>query len=272
MTHTVKSLHIYPVKSCRGQDVDQLDLEPMGPVGDRRAMIVNGQGQFLTQRTHGRLAQIRAHQFNDDLILSFDDNDIEVQWSSQRIDGTVWNDRIDLRRAQKYVSDRLSDFLDEDVSLVSMDDLSKRRTSGTWADSDVSLADGYPILVTNTASLLALSNLSGIDISMRQFRPNIVVDGTSPWAEDQWGILKIGEVEIELVKPCTRCQVTTLDPLTGEQAFPETMATMIKHRKSAEKRISGVLFGQNAIIRKTGKIVLGDPVDVISKREAWPIK
>lgn len=272
MKPKVKSLHIYPVKSCRVQDVESLFLEPMGPIGDRRAMIVDENGRFLTQRSHGRLAQIGALFSDPALELKIGHSKTRVKWSADRQKCQIWNDHVDLVVAEQTTNTALSIFLEKEVKLVRMDGLSQRHTSGTWAESDVSLSDGYPILVTNSASLQALSVVAGINLSMQQFRPNIVIDHQEAWAEDGWQTIKVGDAEIELVKPCTRCQITTLDPETGQVAFPEIMRAMIAHRSSADRRIKGVLFGWNGIIRKGGRVINGDTVEVIGRRQPWPLK
>ena len=100
----------------------------------------------------------------------------------------------------------------------------------------------------------------------------IIVQTDKSWAEDHWKLIRIGEVELELVKPCTRCQVTTLDPITGEVAYPETMEAMIKTRRSGDKRIKGVLFGWNAVVRSFGNLSVGDDVEVLETKSAWPLQ
>lgn len=272
MNTSVQSLHIYPVKSCRGQDVSQLILEEMGPIGDRRAMIVDAHGRFLSQRSHGPMARIGAYFENQTIELVLNGEKIKVEWSSDQQTCQVWDDTVRLLIAQSTINVRLSEFLGEPVKLAGMTEETSRRTSGNWADNDVSLSDGYPVLVTNTASLQALSALAGTELSMRQFRPNIVIKDNVPWSEDSWKLIRIGDVEIELVKPCTRCQITTLNPVTGEADFPEVMQAMIAHRRSNDPRIKGVLFGWNGVIRKAGQIKAGDKVVVTEQQDPWPVK
>jgi len=244
--------------------------ENRGLTSDRRAMIVDKDGVFLTQRSHKVLARISARVAGSGIVLKFADKTINVDWGDQRKTCTVWNDRVDLVVAGHGVNAALSEFMGQNVALVSMDNRSIRKTSGTWANSNNSLSDGYPLLIANTASINALSKLAGIPLKMAQFRPNIVVDGSEPWTEDSWRTLKIGELEIELVKPCTRCQITTLNTKNGNIEFPETMEALIKHRRSADPRVKGVLFGWNAIIKKAGNIRVGDPVKVLSTQNSWP--
>jgi len=268
----VKSLHIYPVKSCAGQDTDHARLEVLGLSGDRRAMIVDENGKFLTQRSDGQLALIKPVFQSSGLSINLGDGPWDVELSSARRMGTVWNDQVDLRIADERSNQRLSEFLKKPVTLLVMDEKSARTTSGNWTDSPNSLSDGYPLLITTTASLKALSQTAGRELSMKQFRPNIVINVETPWIEDHWQVLRIGEVEIELVKPCTRCHVTTLNPVSGKAEFPETMEAMIKTRRSDDERIKGVLFGWNAIVRKSGILSKGEAVKIVSNRAAWPIQ
>ncbi len=269
---TVASLHIYPVKSCRGIALTSSHAEHRGLTWDRRAMIVDSQGTFLTQRTHGNMALIGTAIIDSKLVLVIDGRRIVASWSGKRRLCRVWNDNVNVEYASAAINNALSEFMEQPVSLVRMDKQTSRKTSGSWADTDVSLSDGYPLLITTTGSLRALSQRAGIPLEMTQFRPNIVIDCETPWQEDNWHRLQVGAVEIELVKPCTRCQVTTLNPENGQAERPETMKALIDQRRSGDDRIKGVLFGWNAIVRKTGEVVRGDEVDILETRTPWPVK
>lgn len=268
----VKDLHIYPVKSCQSLALDKAEVAERGLRGDRLAMLVNQDGTFISLRTHPNMTGIFAKWNNGDLRLEFDRYSFVVTWSENHKKCKIWNDDVELLVAAMDVNEALSGFLGEPVQLVKMDGRSMRRTSGTWADSANSLSDGYPLLVTNTASLLDLSEKAGTNLSMAQFRPNIAIQSDQPWAEDSWEYMRIGEVEIKLVKPCTRCQVTTLNPNTGAHEFPQTMEAMIKHRRSGNLKAKGVLFGWNAVVMKSGTISKDDPVEILSQRACWPIQ
>lgn len=268
----VKSLHIYPVKSCQGITLGKTEVRERGLLGDRLAMLVSEDGKFVSLRTHPKLTGVFAEWRNEDLWLDFGGYSFPVGWSEYRRNCRIWNDEVDLGVAVVEVNEALSDFLGEQVQLVLMDERSRRQTSGTWADSANSLSDGYPILVTNTASLLDLSAKADTTLFMEQFRPNIVIKSDKPWIEDTWQHIRIGEVEIKLVKPCTRCLVTTLNSQTGARDFPETMEAMIKYRRSGDPRVKGVIFGWNGIVLKAGSMSKNDPVEVINKRTCWPIQ
>ena len=264
------SLFIYPVKSGQAVRLSQSAVEEEGLINDRRLMIIDANGKFITQRSHGKMTGISAHIDDHGISLGFGGETHNVSWSSARKDCEIWNDKVELAIAKKEVNQALSNFLGQSVELARMDDRSKRRTSGQWADAATSLSDGYPVLVTNTASLKDLEAKAGIPLSMTQFRPNVVIKSDRPWAEDGWREIQVGEVVIELVKPCTRCQITTLNPGNGYPEFPETMAAMIKHRRSADPRVKGVLFGWNGIVKKIGTMKTGDPVRILRDQAPWP--
>jgi uncharacterized protein YcbX len=148
-----------------------------------------------------------------------------------------------------------------------MDKDAERLSSEKYSEPrPVSFADGYPILITNTASLKALNKhivAAGADsVPMKRFRPNIVIDGDEAWSEDNWKQITIGDVKLDLVKPCTRCVVTTLDPVTGVKQGKEPLRTLRARRLSKDPEIDGVLFGWNAVPRTLGRIGVGDKVSI----------
>ena len=142
-------------------------------------------------------------------------------------------------------------------------------TIAAWTDTPVpvSFADAFPVLVTTTASLAALNREieghGGQAVRMGQFRPNLVIDCNEAWAEDRWTKLQIGEVVLDLVKPCDRCVVTTTDQTTGEINGKEPLASLARIRRSTDPRIKGVLFGVNAVPRALGRIRIGDAVRAV---------
>ena len=259
----VKSLHIYPVKSCRGIDLEASDIRERGLAGDRRAMIVDVDGKFLTQREHPEMAQIIPRLSSGDLSLEIDGAHYSVRAVDKRCTAQVWKDSVEALCVSGEVNEALSQFLNQPVQLVMMDKNAIRNTNSVWAKSQVSFADGYPILVANTASLSALENWTGEAVSMAQFRPNIVVETHDAWAEDEWRRMQIGDVIVEMVKPCTRCVMTTLDPLTGKNLGDAVMQAMVKYRQSPDPRNKGVVFGQNAIVNRAGNVRVGDQCHLI---------
>ena len=158
-------------------------------------------------------------------------------------------------------SDALSRFCRKPVSLVFMPDSSFRRVDAGRVDEyrRVGFADGFPFLVTNTASLAELNTRLEVPVEMRRFRPNIVVEGADAWDEDHWQSLSIGNNRLSIVKPCSRCVMTTVDPSTGlKDAAVQPLRTLSRYRRTGE----GVIFGQNAIHESPGLIRVGEPVTV----------
>lgn len=278
----VHSLHIYPVKGTRAFDVERAQIESRGVAGDRRWLVVDARGQFITQRSHPQLATIEAVHTPAGLRLSAlgaGDVIVERPVGSARIEVTVWLHRINAALADARAGAWLSHLFGQALELAYMDDAAERYQRNAWVAAAVplSFADAYPVLITTTASLAAVNaqieGAGGVRISMRRFRPNIVIDCGEAWAEDFWRVVRIGTVEFELVKPCDRCVVTTKDQATGEAMGREPLASLARLRRSADPRINGVLFGWNAVPRKLGEIGIGDHVEVLERRpEGFPVR
>ena len=272
----ISSLHIYPVKSGRGIDLETSAVEARGLVGDRRWMIVDEHGIFITQRSHPKLAQLIALPRADGLELKLGAQNILVKQPIQtRANVQVWSSHVDALICDDNVNSALSEWLGENLSLAYMDDNADRQTDSEWDDGPVSFADGYPILITTSASLEALNEhiiqTSDTPIPMSRFRPNIVIEGSKSWADDGWATIQIGDLVLDLVKPCTRCGVTTLDQMTGVSQGQTSLAALHAIRKSGDRRVKGVLFGWNAIPRNKGRLNTGDKVSVLKRKAPWPI-
>ncbi len=259
----VHSLHIYPVKSARGIDLTTAQIKPRGLAGDRRFMLVDRDGNFITQRQFPKLALLCTKQMDGGISLSWPGQDwINTPYPANpaRKQVTVWRSTVDAACMSGAINTALSGWLNHGVILVFMDKSAQRLTRTKWTQtpSPVSFADGYPILITNTASLTALNkhiiNSGGDAITMDRFRPNIVIDCDTPWAEDNWKTLYIGDVVLDLVKPCARCIMTSIDQKTGARN-PKTALSALKHlNPSTDPNNPGVLFGWNAIVRNQGII------------------
>ena len=269
----VESLHIYPVKSARGIDLKTSPVEPRGLAGDRRWMIVGADGRFITQREFPKLATLQVLPFDGGITLQADGlavTEIHVPGGDSRLDATVWRDTVNAAFADNAAV--LSAWMERDVRLVYMDDQAARSANPKYTigkpQSPVSFADGYPVLITNTASLRALNALilsgGGAAVPMSRFRPNIVIDSDQAWAEDDWKTLTIGEAVLELVKPCTRCVMTTLDQASGEKQGREPLQALRTLRTSTDPEIEGVLFGWNAVVRAEGSVTVGDAVELMA--------
>ena len=278
----VHSLHYYPLKSARVIDVAEADIQAWGLAGDRRYMVVDPAGMFITQRELQALAQVTAAEREGVLRLAKvgEADPVEATFdAARRMPVEVWNSRVTAAVADDAANDTLGRWLGRPVRLVHADAETRRACSAEWAGEGIEtgFADGYPVLVTTTGSLRLLNEATmeaGADMfGMERFRPNIVVDHPEPFAEDFWAAIEIGGIRFDLVKPCARCIMTTQDQLTGERGGPDPMPAMRKLRMSMDRRVPGVLFGWNAVPRATGRIRRDDAVSVLAKRErGWPIR
>ncbi|MDB5524265.1 MAG: putative molybdenum cofactor sulfurase protein [Rhizobium sp.] len=278
----VKSLHIYPLKSGRVIDLEQAEVNAWGLAGDRRYMVVDREGKFITQRELQALAQVTAVSSFGALHLSKagSDEDLAVSFDPERrIDVEIWGKVVSASLASDAVNLTLSNWFGRSVRLVHADLQTERMCNAEWAGEGVStgFADGYPILVTTTGSLKALNDatreMGGATFGMERFRPNIVIEDDAPFADDRWAAIEIGGIRYDFVKPCARCIMTTQDQLTGDRGGPDPMPAMRRLRMSADRRVAGVLFGWNIVSRGTGEIAIGDKVSVTADRpEGWPIK
>lgn len=275
----VASIHVYPVKALRGLPASAVDVEPRGIAGDRRAMIVDADGVFVTQREVPALATIAVEEDGHGILLRGPSGTIRVAppKAGRRRRVRVWQDTVDALAGDEETDARLSEWTGQRVALVHMDDASRRRVDASWAaDAETSFSDGFPLLVAGAASLEALNARivarGGVAVPMARFRPNLVVETDEPFAEDLWARIAVGDVELDLVKPCARCVVTTTDQETGHVAADnEPLATLAKFRRSRDRRAPGVLFGWNAVPRTSGGMHAGQAVEVVEAREPWPV-
>jgi uncharacterized protein YcbX len=278
----VASLHFYPVKGARAVNPDGVRVAPRGLDGDRRWLVVDRTGMFHTQRSRAGLATIIAEPIaGGGLRLSAPgvaDLTVQVPSGAGRLDVTVWDSTVSAAVADASAHAWVSAVLGDDVLLVHMDERAERLKRGIWTAEPlpVTFADAYPVLIATTGSLAALNaeivQRGGAAVPMARFRPNIVIDCDEPWREDYWKVLRIGGIEVDLVKPCDRCVVTTKDQLTGESMGKEPLASLARLRMSGDPRVKGVLFGWNVVPRALGRVEIGDKVEVLTARpEGFPL-
>ncbi|MGM4980420.1 MOSC domain-containing protein [Hyphomicrobiales bacterium] len=278
----VSDLFIYPLKSARGIAIPSAAIDAFGLTGDRRAMLVDPSGHFITQRELQALAQIDIQPGPSNLRLKMEgkpDIIVPPPHPDNRMDVIVWKSAVSASVADEETNKALSDWLKRDVKMVFFDGLAKRAANPEWAgdDTPVTFSDGYQILVTTTGSLKALNaNLAAHGegaVGMERFRPNIVIDCDEAWPEDRWATIEIGGIRLDLVKPCARCIMTTQDQKTGSRDVPNPMPAMGRVRMSADRRVPGPLFGWNVVPRGEGSVKIGDAVTVIEERpEGWAFK
>lgn len=264
----LSALYRFPLKSGRGEPLSQARLDKLGLVGDRRWMLVDeASGRFLTQRADPKMSQLSAlWNATGGLTLhaqGFDALDVPLPDSESDLRGvTIWRDTLRVPDAGDAAADWLSRFVEKPVRLVHVPVERARTTeSGYGRDDDkVAFADGYPLLLIGQASLDDISSRVGRPLEMLRFRPNLVIEGSEAFAEDGWKRIRIGDVEFRVVKSCSRCILTTIDPQTGvrdEQREP--LATLMTYRKQAE----GTMFGQNLVNDGNGMLEVGMPVTII---------
>lgn len=278
----VSDLFIYPLKSARGIALPSTEIDAHGLPGDRRAMVTDPDGHFITQRELPALARIDVRpEAGTFRLLMQGKPEIAVPppHPDRRLDVTVWKSAVSAAVADDESNSRLSEWLGREVKLVFFDGRAQRTANAEWAGegSPVTFADGYQILVTTTGSLKALNtDLSAHaegSVGMERFRPNIVIDTDEAWAEDRWAAIEIAGIRFDLVKPCARCIMTTQDQLTGSREVANPMPAMGRIRMSGDRRVPGPLFGWNVTPRGTGRVAIGDEVKIIEARpEGWTFK
>ena len=276
----VEGLNIHPLKSGRAIPVESATIRLDGLAGDRRYMVVEPDGRFITQRELQPLARVEATAVGESLLLEMEGRQLLASFEpDDRLDVTVWDSAVNVAVADEAVNDVLSDWLARPVKLVHMDALAHRAEGEDWAGAPapVGFADGFPVLVTTTGSLADLNRTlvaKGQEpVGMDRFRTNILVSCDDPWAEDLWEAIEINGVVFDFVKPCARCIMTTQDQMTGERIGGNPIQGLAEKRMSADRRVPGVLFGWNAVPRGEGEVRLGDAVRVVKTREErWPMK
>jgi uncharacterized protein len=261
VTLRLSALNIYPIKSARGISLDQSEVDAFGLRYDRRWMVVDQSGQFLSQRGHSRLALV---------VPSIRDGALRIDAPGMptletplnpsptvatRV--TVWNDTCGATWLSEMAASWFSEFLGCTCSLVHMSVDVTRPANPAFAPpgSRVSFADGFPFLLISEESLTDLNRRLAKPLPMNRFRPNLVVAGGEPYQEDRWSRIEVGGIGLQVVKPCGRCVVTTTDQTTGDRGT-EPLRTLATYRK----RNGEVMFGQNVVHEGRGCLRVGDTV------------
>jgi len=273
----VTDLYRYPVKSCRGERLPAVPVEPWGLAGDRRWMIVDPGGEVVTARERPRLLLVTPHVADGFLRLTgpaMPDLTVLIPDGDELIPVIVWKSKLLAAPASAEADAWFSDVVGEPVRLVYLDDPTRRRLDpGYSREQDrVSFADGYPLLLAARESLgdlneriAASPRAAAGPLPMRRFRPNVVVAGAAAWAEDGWRLLQIGEMTFRCVKGCDRCVMTTVDPDTAAKG-KEPITTLAQFRRWD----GAVWFGVNLIPDSAGSgsaIRVGDPVSVLDQAD-----
>lgn len=263
---TISDIFIYPVKSARGIRLEEATVTDRGLEHDRRFMIVDADGRFITQRKHERLALLDV-QIRDDILRLTAPGHGHVEVPLHPRSGsvravTVWKSKCAAISLGLESAELLSAYLGNRCELVYMPDESERLVDPCAAAASelVSFADAYPYLLLSEASLAALGERVGAPVPMNRFRPNFVVSGAGPHEEDTWSTFTLRNLTFRAAKPCGRCEIVKIDQETGEKG-EEPFATLLRYRT----RDHNVLFGQYLLHEGHGAIRRGDVLSILER-------
>ena len=261
---------IHPVKSLGAIEVQSAFVDERGLRFDRRWMLVDETNRFLTQRQFPRMASLRT-SIADALKIrdsSGDELQVPLESDGPRRTVEVWRDQVSVLDCGDDAANWFSNALETRCRLVQMDADSRRFVDEDFAPNgtQTSLSDGFPFLIISQASLDDLNDRilenGGEPCDVERFRPNFLVAGARAYEEDEWRVFKIGEVEFEVVKPCSRCVITTLDQRSGERLGAEPLRTLNTYRRKG----NAVYLAQNALARTIGTVNVGEKIEVLSTK------
>lgn len=263
----IQSLHIYPVKSCRGTSLTKMSVDIAGPNGDREWMLVDKNGYFLTQRTMGKMALVETALDKDQLTIAFAGQYFKLSRNVNKFryrKVKIWSTEVDAHEEPLLYSQALSQFLGVECFLVKYTDLSKRTLTSKNESypAETRFTDRKPIQIVNLKSLAELNSRLEDPVGADRFRANIVFDGQEPYEEESWKRIQIGSVILSQPRKCARCKVITLDAKTGEAPVPgEPLKTLSTYRKDGLNKVN---FGVLWIPENEGVIAVGDQIQVLA--------
>ncbi|MBU1330190.1 MAG: MOSC domain-containing protein [Gammaproteobacteria bacterium] len=264
----LSGLYRYPLKSARGEALASARLDALGIVGDRRWMVVDAQnGRFLTQRLLPQMTQLSALWVDAQHLCLQAPGMPELRVArpdeqAPRTGVIIWRESFRVPDAGEAAAAWLSQWLERPCRLVYMPSDEGVQVDTGYAEigERVAFSDGFPLLLLGQGSLDDLSTRVGQVLPVERFRPNLLISGADAYAEDSWQRIRIGTLEFRVVKPCSRCIITTLDPGKGERhPAREPLATL----KGYREREGQVYFGQNLIACGEGELQLGAAVEIL---------
>jgi uncharacterized protein len=276
----ISEINIYPIKSLRGIALENAFVEERGLKDDRRLMLVDENGNLLTQREFPKMATVAVDLKENGLEVSAEGFETlsmaDAFADAETVTVRVWQSFCDALVAKPSINEWFADVLRTNCRLVRMPDSTRRRINEMFnrGDEIVSFADGYPLLLIGESSLAELNERLANKLPMNRFRPNLVVSGTEAFAEDGWERIKIGETVFRITKPCARCVITTIDQATGIPDLKEPLKTLAAFRQAAQvfpekftdfgHNKTDILFGQNLVAENFGSpIKVGDRLEVL---------
>lgn len=266
----VTHLFVYPVKSLGGIELTESQLEERGLKYDRRYMLVDEHGQFMSQRTTPQMSLFKTSLSRKGIEVNYSNDSssssvtlpFETE-SSELRKVSIWEDECLAIEVSPEINQFFSNHLSKKCSLVYMPDSTRRLVDTDYALNNeiTAFADAFPLLLIGQSSLDDLNKRLPADnqLSWDRFRPNVVVSTDFPFEEDSWEKFRIGDLDFMCAKPCARCVMTTVDQYTGKMG-KEPLRTLASYRTVKNK----VLFGQNVLIQSTkGILRIGDKVTLI---------
>ncbi|WP_256008948.1 MOSC domain-containing protein [Desertivirga xinjiangensis] len=262
----VQDLYIYPVKSLAGISLPGAQALQKGFEFDRRWMLVDEDGKFITQRTEHQLALIQTKITEAGIVIRHKHHmsELTIPFNiplTRTLEASVWDDQIEAYHINEEFDDWFTKQIKKSCRLIFMPENTIRSVDPRYTvnNENVSFADAFPFLLISQASLNDLNSRLANPVPMNRFRPNIVISGTEPFEEDIWNEIQISDVRFKVAKPCARCVLTTVDQDTAIRN-KEPLLTLSKYRSLDNK----VLFGQNLLALNEGHIKTGARVEVLS--------
>lgn len=267
----ITGIFIYPIKSLGGISLKEADMEQKGLKYDRRWMLIDAEGTFVSQRKYHSLALLSVIINNDTLYIAHkNDTSVSINFTigeqtGTPIDVTIWDDQCSGIEVSTTVSEWFSHFMGMDVKLVEMPQEERRQVDPRYAKEEdlVGFADGFPSLLIGQSSLDLLNNQLETPVKMDRFRPNFVFTGGEPHIEDTFDNFQIGGIPFAAVKPCARCVLITIDQQTADKGS-EPLKTLAGYRTRNKK----VMFGQNLLHGELGTLRIGDELIVTDWKHA----
>lgn len=267
----LSEIYVYPVKSLAGFRVERWPVDKNGLRYDRKWMLVDENGEFLSQRRLPKMALIQTRISDSLLMITVPGHpEISLPLNSEAGDDipvVIWKDHCLAKTTSSVADAILSGFLETSCRLVYHPDSRVRKVDPGYAlpSDETAFSDGFPFLIVTAASLDSLNQATPQNFDVRRFRPNLVVGGCTGYAEDSWRKIHIGAISFRLPKPCSRCAVPGIDPDTAVSE-KEPLAILAGLRRWQNK----VYFGQNALHDGTGELFAGDVVSVEEFGDAQP--
>lgn len=262
----LSAIYRYPIKSAQGHSLASAVIDRFGVSGDRRWMLIDRAGQFCSQRRLPQMALLEVACIEGGLRLGFAGENIMLETPAAQyneVSATVWEHTMLARSADDRVNTWLSERLGEDLRLVFFPQDANRPVDPAYLvdpeqQQHVSFADGFPLLIISQASLDDLNTRLPAPVPMDRFRPNLVIAGATPYAEDGWRQLRVGSTTLAIVKPCSRCAIPSIDQQTAERD-PHINRVLADYRH----RDGVIYFGMNAVVIAGEVFSMGDTVEVL---------